>query len=293
MISKPVWMWGAEMGVNEHGVCIGNEALYANKYDNPDNRLLGMDLVRLGLERGKTAKESLEIIINLLEKYGQGGACSLKNKDLYDNSFLIMDINECFILETKNKNWLYKQVKTGYISNTFSIIKPDKYNNLSNFKKIFSLNRKISGDYRRKLMKKGVKQLKNVSQAINILKTHHKKDENKLQKKHSLCMHGEYLTTGSMVVELKRGELPKIYFTATPSPCKSIFLPYVFGQQISKPINKFDENDYTYWQHHKDIQNNWNHEFEKQTQILQKIIIENNLSLEESLKLKDRLFETS
>lgn len=43
-------MWGAEMGANECGVAIGNEAVYPNDnegdHDPHVKRLLGMDLVR-------------------------------------------------------------------------------------------------------------------------------------------------------------------------------------------------------------------------------------------------------
>ena len=58
--SRPTWLWGVEHGVNEYGVAIGNEKLYttgAPKHRPP--ALLGMDLVRLGLERGRTADHAV------------------------------------------------------------------------------------------------------------------------------------------------------------------------------------------------------------------------------------------
>uniref|UniRef100_A0A2A4IXC5 Secernin-2 n=1 Tax=Heliothis virescens TaxID=7102 RepID=A0A2A4IXC5_HELVI len=78
ILSKPAWMWGAEMGANDKNVVIGNEAVWTNNNEGEGDarpkRLLGMDLVRLGLERADTAEAALDVITSLLEKYGQGVA---------------------------------------------------------------------------------------------------------------------------------------------------------------------------------------------------------------------------
>jgi len=126
VLSKPSWMWGAEMGANEVGLVIGNEAVW-NRLSGPQDlepRLLGMDLLRLGLERSHSAEEAISVITDLLECYGQGGRCSNIVPDFsYHNSFLIADCKEAWVLETADKLWVAERVEEGprNISNCMSI----------------------------------------------------------------------------------------------------------------------------------------------------------------------------
>lgn len=123
--SKPWWIWGFEHGANEHGVVIGNEAAWSTIPVSDANALLGMDLLRLGLERGNTAYEAMHVITELLERYGQGGPCNYGSsiEDFsYHNSFIITDPKEAWILETVRKHWVAKRVKDfASISNIYSI----------------------------------------------------------------------------------------------------------------------------------------------------------------------------
>ena len=69
-LSCPTWLWGAEHGVNEHGVAIGNERV-STIHDAAGAKpaLIGMDLVRLGLERARSAEEALEAMAELLPDF--------------------------------------------------------------------------------------------------------------------------------------------------------------------------------------------------------------------------------
>lgn len=122
LLCRPFWMWGAEMGINEYGVTIGNEAVFTKEPKNKDGGLLGMDLIRLGLERASTAKEALDVIVHLLETYGQGGNGGFTHQLLYHNSFIIADPREAWVLETAGDYWAAVQVHDTYsISNGLTI----------------------------------------------------------------------------------------------------------------------------------------------------------------------------
>ena len=71
--SRPTWLWGLEHGVNEHGVAAGNERIWT--VDDPramPPALIGMDLVRLALERSRTADDALAVLTTLLEEQRPG-----------------------------------------------------------------------------------------------------------------------------------------------------------------------------------------------------------------------------
>jgi len=124
--SSQFWIWGCEQGINEYGVSIGNEAVLTKEWRENLNKMqkgekvergiLGMNLVRLGLERGQTAREALDAMTPLIEKYGQWGSGIAGYSDVdgsFDNSYIIADGTEAWILETAGHQWVAKRVLKG------------------------------------------------------------------------------------------------------------------------------------------------------------------------------------
>ncbi|XP_037542896.1 secernin-3 [Nematolebias whitei] len=246
VLSRPAWLWGAEMGANEHQVCIGNEAVWGRESADGEEALLGMDLVRLGLERANTAEKAVDVITELLGRYGQGGSCMEDKCDFtYHNSFLVSDRKEAWVLETSGKYWAAERVEGGYrnISNQYGITtKIDKEhpemrgyaqskgwwdgNTEFNFATVYSYltTARIESAGSRYCEGKTLLEKRNghmtAEAMMDILR----------DKDSGINMEGMFMTTGSMVSVIPTDPaLPGVhYFTATPDPERSVFKPFIF-----------------------------------------------------------------
>lgn len=118
---SPWWVFGFEHGVNEHGVAIGNEAVFSREPVEDEPGLIGMDLVRLGLERGRSAREALEVIATLIESHGQGGAAFAPGAAGHHNGFLLADPEEAWILQTSGRRWAARRARLDAISSHLSL----------------------------------------------------------------------------------------------------------------------------------------------------------------------------
>lgn len=95
--SRPGWMWGLEHGLNEHGVAIGNEKVW-------------------------TVDDPRAVPPALLGVHGQGGSGEEHHDEPYWSSFLVVDGDGGWVLETSGRSWVARPVGEGAaISNRLTI----------------------------------------------------------------------------------------------------------------------------------------------------------------------------
>jgi hypothetical protein len=121
ILSCPTWMDGAEMGLNDQGVAIGNEAVFARFAADPAG-ILGMDFLRATLMGAASAAEARDILVALTERHAQGGNGALRGRLVYNNSYFVVGPDGAFIVETAGRRWAWKAVEgPAAISNAYSI----------------------------------------------------------------------------------------------------------------------------------------------------------------------------
>jgi len=289
LLSKPFWIWGAEMGANEHGVVIGNEAVFTKVPYDKEPGLIGMDFLRLALERAATADQALQVMIDLLNEYGQGGNCGFAHPMFYHNSFLIADQQNAWVFETAGKQWAVEKVRTvRSISNAITI--GSTWDRASedlvthavsqgwckdevkfNFGQSYSdtIYTTFSDGRSRQCrtmdcLEKNQGKI-DLSYAFELLRDHGADaDENwrpgKKLSGATVCMHASFgpirgsQTTGSFIAHLTP-EGNTYWVTGTAAPCTSTFKPLWFEGGLpdlgKKPDGIYD--DAAFWWRHEDL----------------------------------------
>ncbi len=252
VLSRPAWMWGAEMGVNEHGLAIANEAVFTRQ-PVAARGLTGMDLLRLALERAHGARQGVDVITQLLQRVPQGGAMGHRDRRFrYHSSFLLADAEQAWVLETAGWAWAARRVHGVYTaSNALTIgtdhddVHPDAarhavaqgwWDGRGEFDFAAAYGDRAmtfaSGAAPRRACSRA--QISSTedpfSTLASALRCHADGPPSAGWRMKMPCAHASWLptrsagqTTGSMIA--RAGSRPRVWMTGTSSPCLSVFKP--------------------------------------------------------------------
>ncbi|MGB8331355.1 MAG: carcinine hydrolase/isopenicillin-N N-acyltransferase family protein [Polyangiales bacterium] len=283
VLSRPAWMWGCEMGVNAHGLAIGNEAVFT-RLPVPKEGYTGMDFQRVALTRCRTADDALEQLIELAQRFPQGGAMGHRHRSFrYHSSFLIADPTTAWIFETAGELWAAKRVRgIATISNALTI--EDDFDRVHDgayrtardrgwvksasgfrFAGAFSdpvISLLAGASTRRACTARSLSGIREAQPRdfVQALSDHGATKPEKGLRSEAPCAHASWLptrtsaqTTGSIIARLDRSG-PTVWGTGTSSPCLSVFKPAPFDPEIlpPRPIAdaRFDERE-LWWAHER------------------------------------------
>jgi hypothetical protein len=230
--SRPSWMWGVEHGVNEAGVAVGNEAVFTTSDPTvaPD-ALVGMDLVRLALERAPDASAAVEVITSLIEVHHQGGSGHdpAGGHDFrYWSSFLVADPTVAFVVETSGDRWDVERVADRRaISNRLTIPAFDAAHRDTDPGLAPMIDPRWEASRAR---------LEAGRFDVDAARTHLRSHVGGADG-WTICMHvaGLEATTAALVAELPSGGSPPVARFLLGSPCRSVFVPVVVGLPLGEP----------------------------------------------------------
>lgn len=245
LLSRPTWMWGAEIGANEKGVVIGNEAVFTRSRV-PRVGLTGMDLLRLALERAATAEEAVQVIVDLARRHGQGGSCGYEQVSFrYFSSFLIADASGAFVLETTRSAHAVERVKGCRSISNLLTIEPFAAKHRDPIRSAVA-----EAGRRRRCTEAGAARAKRLWDLTGVLRDHGEEPIRYSPVNGYMagpCMHAGGLvassqTTASWISELSLNGM-RHFATGTSAPCTSIFKPV----QVDEPVETGD----LWWRHER------------------------------------------
>jgi dipeptidase len=263
-------MWGAEMGINAHGVAIGNEAVFTRE-PVAERGLTGMDLVRLALERAETARGAVDAIAGLLAAHPQGGRMGHRNAGFrYHSSFAIADRREAWVLETAGRFWAAVRVHgLRTISNALTIgpefdrLHPEAathardrgwWSGRGDFDFAAAFARPSMGiaggaaerracTHRLVAERAANLRAEDLIAALSSHAGHHPRAGWRMQMP---CAHASWhptrwagQTTGSMIACL--ADTPRAWLTGTSAPCLSVFKPVALDAPVASAIGNAGE----------------------------------------------------
>jgi dipeptidase len=248
LLSRPFWMWGAEMGINEHGVVIGNEAIFTREPLQREG-LLGMDLVRLGLERADSADAAKDIICELIAQHGQGGRCGYDKPGFsYHNSFLVADAGGAWVVEAAGSRIATRRVDDGACAISNGITLPELASREERLRPRVAMAAK-----RRERVTCLAKSAIGAQVAMEVLRDHGESNRSPRYRRlngamGAPCMHaGGWLaasqTVGSFIAELGRSG-SRCWATGTAAPCLSVFRPVSVNNRhdVGTPTGRQDDS---------------------------------------------------
>jgi len=178
----------------------------------------------------------LQVIVDLMEEFGQGGNCAEHFAMNYHNSYLIADQTEAWVLETAGRYWVAEKTTSGTrsISNSLSIcgkgdLQHADLDRVPGGGGEFDFTRRFSegavGQTLSPRSREGrVRQLCQLNEgkftveiAKSILRDHTA----------GICMHGDFETRGSQVSVLGSGG-HEHWFIEGPFPCREEYQPRNF-----------------------------------------------------------------
>ncbi|XP_055541541.1 secernin-1 [Wyeomyia smithii] len=235
ILNQPAGVWGAESGSNEKGVIIG---LTFSEGHPVDGKLNATDLVRLGLERGATASEAVDRIVELNASAGPSG----ETKESAKASFVICDCDETWLLDIVGCLWAAQKLLLNNIA-----LKPG----LVVGKQIDRSSDCLASKLQTAGIWDGSGELNFSSlfgyDSVRLWPT----EEPVNEKPFGICQMFETLraaglqtkSLSSHVSVLSKRGLSSHWFTATPNPAESVFKPFIFtsGAKIS-PLTKLPAN---------------------------------------------------